>query len=69
MSTAIATVIGSVISGIVAILVSTIQNNKTMALVTYRLEQLEQKVNDHNNLVERMAAVETELSVLERLDH
>lgn len=69
MSTAIATVIGSVISGIVAILVSTIQNNKTMALVTYRLEQLEQKVNDHNNLVERMTAVETELSVRERLDH
>lgn len=68
MSTAIATVIGSVISGVVAILVSTIQNNKTMALVTYRLEQLEQKVNTHNNLVERMTAVETELSVLERLD-
>ena len=27
-------------------------------LVTYRLSQLEQKVNKHNNLVERMAVVE-----------
>ncbi|MGN0149597.1 MAG: hypothetical protein ACI4C7_05025 [Clostridia bacterium] len=27
-------------------------------LTAYRLEQLEQKVNKHNNLVERMAVVE-----------
>ena len=30
-------------------------------LVTFRLEQLEIKVNKHNNLIERMAVVERDL--------
>ena len=29
-------------------------NNKTQALIAYRLQQLEEKVNKHNNVVERM---------------
>lgn len=36
-------------------------NNKTTALITYRIQQLEEKVNKHNNLVERMAIVERDL--------
>ena len=35
-----------------------ISNRKSQALVEYRLEQLEQKVDKHNNLVERMYRVE-----------
>lgn len=31
---------------------------KSTALIAYRLEQLEEKVNKHNCLVERMTAVE-----------
>ena len=42
---------GTVIGSLLGILAA----NK---LVTYRLEQLELKVNKHNNLVERMAVVE-----------
>lgn len=38
---------GSIIAGIVS-------NNKTL----YRIEQLERKVEKHNNLVERMAVIE-----------
>ncbi len=38
---------GSIIAGIVS-------NNKTL----YRIEQLERKVEKHNNLVERMAVME-----------
>lgn len=37
-------------------------NNKTTALVTYRMEQLEEKVNKHNNLIERMTIVEGSLN-------
>ena len=37
-------------------------NNKTTALVTYRLAQLEDKVNKHNNLIERMTVVEGSLN-------
>ncbi len=33
-------------------------NRKTVALVEYRLKQLEEKVSAHNNLVERMYKVE-----------
>lgn len=37
-------------------------NSKTTALVTYRLAQLEDKVNKHNNLIERMTVVEGSLN-------
>ena len=34
-------------------------------LMTYRIQQLEKKVEKHNNLVERMAVVENRVSVSE----
>ena len=36
-------------------------NNKTTALVTYRLSELEEKVDKHNHLVERMVKAESSL--------
>ncbi len=38
-------------------------NRKSAALVAYRLEQLERKVNKHNNLVERTYALEKRMAV------
>lgn len=40
-------------------------NRKSMALISYRLEQLEEKVNKHNNLITRMYEAETNIRVLE----
>ena len=40
-------------------------NRKSMALIVYRLEQLEEKVNKHNNLITRMYEAETNIRVLE----
>lgn len=38
-------------------------------LVSFRLEQLEAKVNKHNNLIERMAVVERDLkTAFNRID-
>ena len=38
-------------------------------LINYRIQQLEEKVDKHNNLVERMVLVETEVkSAQHRLD-
>lgn len=68
MITAVATIASSIISGLVAIIVCTIQNNKNLALVTYRLEQLEKKVDKHNNLVERMTVLETEMHIKEAIN-
>lgn len=40
-------------------------NKKSSALIAYRLEQLEKKVELHNNAVERLYAVEKEQEVME----
>ena len=65
MIQALITLAGSVISGLVAIYVCTVQNNKSMALIEYRMAQLEAKVDKHNNLVERMYSVEAKLKAME----
>ena len=67
--------IGYVISGAVALWVAgrqhkasmaEVQNkhNEQMALIEYRLKELEEKVDKHNNLVERMYVVETKLNLI-----
>lgn len=38
-------------------------------LTAYRIEQLEQKVNKHNNLIDRMFKVEERITVLEETKH
>lgn len=56
------TIITASITAAVTLLVCLINNHfqvsKTTALITYRLEQLEAKVDKHNNLIERMYRVE-----------
>lgn len=59
--TAIGTIMGALISGIVSLIVSSHQHSKSMALIEYRLNQLEHKVDLHNNLVERMYALEAKV--------
>lgn len=44
---------------------SFLAQRKTTALVVYRLEQLEEKVNTHNNLVERVYRLEQTDCVLD----
>ena len=44
---------------------SYLANRKSAALVAYRLEQLEQKVNKHNNLIERTYALEEHVSLMD----
>lgn len=60
---AIATIVSSLISAGVALLICTITNRaqakSTESLVLYRLKELEEKQNAHNNLITRV----TELSI------
>lgn len=42
-----------------------IANRKSTALVVYRLEQLEEKVNKHNNVIERTFKLEEQEALLE----
>ena len=61
MTPAIATIIGALISGIVSLIVSSHQHSKSMAVIEYRIQELEKKMDKHNNLIERMAVVERDL--------
>lgn len=54
----------SVATIITNIIISLVQNRKQSALVQYRLEELEKKVDKHNNLVERTYHLETEVAVI-----
>lgn len=52
--------------GLVGTLVgSYLVNRKSTALIAYRLEQLEQKVSKHNNLVERTYALEESVALMD----
>ena len=55
--TALITLAGSAIGALGGILLNT-------KLINYRIEQLEKKVQAHNNLVERMYSVEEKQAVL-----
>ena len=69
MITGLSAIIGAIISGIVALAVAKRQHDKTVALIEYRLEQLEKKVDKHNQIVERMAVCEEKIKVANhRLD-
>ena len=61
--------ITAVISGgsaaVAAIIVAAIQHKKTVALLEYRLKELEKKVDKHNHLVERTYELEKISAVIE----
>ena len=63
------TIITAVISGIcVAIpsIVATVTANKrNNDLVLYRINELDQKVHEHNNLIDRMYKIENRVTLLE----
>ena len=61
--TALSTIVGVVISGIVSLVVAGKQHDKTIALIEYRLKELEKKQDAHNNLITRMTAVETRMNM------
>ena len=59
----------AIITGAVAIIVCMINNffqtSKLQSIISYRLEQLEKKVEKHNNVIERTYECESRLSVIE----
>jgi uncharacterized protein YlxW (UPF0749 family) len=70
------TIIASLISALAAIVVCMINNhfqnqkvqkahNDNIVLISYRLEQLEQKVDKHNNLIDRTYELERRADVME----
>ena len=60
------TIIVSVITAGFAFLGVYMSNRKQAALVAYRLEKLEAKVDKHNSVVERMYRLESRMDILEK---
>lgn len=60
----ITTIAGPLISGLVALYVCTVQNDKLVTLIQYRLEQLEKKVDQHNQLSDKYIKLEAEVELL-----
>lgn len=58
-------IIVALITAAGALIGTYLANRKAAALMEYRLEQLEKKVDKHNNLVERMYHIEERVTVLE----
>lgn len=62
-------IITAVISGgsaaIAAIIVAAIQHKKTVALLEFRLLELEKKVDKHNNIIERTYELEKQSAVIQ----
>ena len=60
---AIIALIGTISSGVLSAVIS---NN----LIKYRVEQLEKKVDKHNNLIDRMYKAESSIKVMkEEIEH
>lgn len=64
------TVIVAIISGlcvaIPSVFATIASHNKSNALLTYRIDVLDKKVEKHNNVVERMALAEQKSAALEK---
>ena len=61
-----ATIVVGVLAFIGTLVGGYCSNNKTVALVTYRLQALEKKVEQHNKVVERMLIAENEIKTMKK---
>ena len=65
METIITAIISGVCVAIPSILATISANKRQNDLVLYRINELDEKVHKHNNLIERMYEVESRVRVLE----
>ena len=62
METIIAAVISAAVTLLVCVINNRSQNAQTRALINYRLQELEKKVDKHNNVVERVFILEGQMN-------
>ena len=62
--TILAALISAAAAIIVCIITSSVQTANTKKLIEYRLDQLEAKVDKHNNLVERTYELEKDVAII-----
>ena len=65
MTDAVIAALTAVIVGILSLLGNYMSNRKSQALIAYRIEQLEQKVDKHNKVIERTYILEGRMNEAE----
>ena len=61
----ITSVIGGLFVAIPSLVATIVLNNKTQAVLEYKVDQLDKKVHEHNNLIDRTYKLENRVSILE----
>lgn len=65
----IVALIGGICTAIPSLIATVVINNKSIAVMQYKIEDLTKKVEKHNNVVERMAVAENSIkSAHHRID-
>ena len=65
MNSILIVILPSIITGLLSFIGVYISNSKSNAIWQYRLEELEKRVDKHNNLIDRMYKVEERLGIIE----
>lgn len=63
-NTVLVAIISGLCVGVPSVIATMMSNNKSQALMNYRIDELTKKVEKHNNVVERMALQEKETKVI-----
>ena len=65
METIFASFVSAAVTLVVCIINNKSQNDKTRALMEYKLDELTERVNKHNNLIERTYRLEEDVALHE----
>lgn len=65
MTTIVTAVISGLCVAIPSIIATVSANKRNNDLVLYRINELDQKVHEHNNLIDRMYKIENRVTILE----
>jgi hypothetical protein len=65
MEQIITSLIGGLCVGIPSLVATVVLNNKTQAVLEYKVDELDKKVHEHNNLIDRTYKLESRVTVLE----
>ena len=65
MDSAMITAIGALIVGIASIISAILLNRKTVALLEYRMEQVERKLDSHNGYAKLFSETASEISKMQ----
>lgn len=64
-STAITALISGLCVAIPSVIATITSNKKSQALIDYKIQELDKKVEKHNNIIERTYALEEKIGIIE----